>query len=350
MHRLIIATLFLCVLNLDALSATTPPEVWVYYYPWYNRGSWDRHPYPNTPVLGEYKTDDVKVVTQHISWCEQFGIDGLLLSWWGPNSTSDRHIRKGLLKAPNLPQTKFAIFYEPTGQIDHLDGHSDKFFDFSEPKVVGQFTEDVAYLAKTYFEHPRYWKIEGRPVLGIYLARNFRNFSPKNLKGLRTTVGTDVFLIADDIFFDKQDSPDTAAHDKKLFDAHTAYNMLQNSRVRPDDTALTYHRREALPVFERWAQQTTVFPGFFPSYSDFRGNKKLGGSPTDLYHQLVEAAALFEDTRETSPQVILITSFNEWYEGTTIEPSEEYGTEYLQAIQRFKATYSDQSEPRASLK
>ncbi len=79
-------------------------------------------------------------------------------------------------------------------------------------------------------------------------------------------------------------------------------------------------------------------------HHDFRGNKQLRGDFAGFKAQL-EAIQRLPRLSEAPDdrRLIFVTSFNEWWEGTTIEPAEEYGTTYLDVLR--KATDAD-SEPR----
>jgi S-formylglutathione hydrolase FrmB len=73
-----------------------------------------------------------------------------------------------------------------------------------------------------------------------------------------------------------------------------------------------------------------------PTYHDFRGNKTLPGTP-DQFRQMIKTVqslpgeAMSKDVRK----LIFVTSFNEWWEGTTVEPAKEYGHTYLDVIREF---------------
>lgn len=319
-----------------ALSVAKKPTILAYYYPWYIRDDWSRHDYVGTPTLGKYGTDSPQIAEQHISWSAEHGINGLFVSWWGQEHLVASHLKSGLLKATNLDRIKFAMFYESLGILDPEDGTKDGVVDFSEPQVMSALIADFQHLTQEYFDHPQYLKFSGRPVVGLYVSRTFRNFTQEHLERLQQAIGYNVYFIADEIFFGKQASPDTARNRQAQFDAYTAYNMFENAKVRPNDSALTYQAREAFPIFRQWAKHKTFIPSIFPSYQDFRGNKPLFGSPDEFATILDAASSIASPGSASAPQMILLTSFNEWWEGTTIEPTIEYGGDYLDAIQHFK--------------
>lgn len=335
---LILASLCGCATPAPAQDDARPIDVLAYYYPWYDAGDWSRHPYVGTPILGRYGSDDPAVAEQHIAWCNDAAITGLCVSWWGADSQTDRHLRAGLLAADNADDIAFCIFYESL-MLDPLDGERDTAVDFAHPAVMDRLIADLRYLAATYFERDNYYRIDGRPVVGLYLTRVFRGFTAEHAARLREAVGVDLFLIGDEVYFGPQDAPATARHGAGVFDAVSAYNMHTDPRIEDGEPALDYMRRAAWPVFEHWADDPGVWfmPNVMPSYQDFRGHDTLTGDPADFERMLREAAALAANDPAATRTVIFITSFNEWWEGSTIEPAEEYSTGYLDAVARWRS-------------
>ncbi len=337
MRYLVKLLVVLWVLSVTIIPAgAKEPDIAAYYYPWYIKDDWSRHAYVGTPLLGKYGTDSPEIAKQQITWCVDHGIDALFVSWWGADHLTDRHMNLGLLKASNLNKIKFALFYESLGLLDKHDGKRDGIVDFSKPQVMSALISDVRHLAKKYFKHPQYYKISDRPVVCFYVTRTFRGFSKAHMDRLRRSIDVGLYTIADEAFFGKQAAPETSQNKEAIFDAYTAYNMFQNARVQVNDTALTYQRREALPIFRKWGKHTVFIPGIFPSYADFRGHKPLPGNPADFAILLDAVSSISNREKSSTPPLIILTSFNEWWEGTTIEPTKEYGSKYLNVVRHFK--------------
>lgn len=284
-------------------------------------------------MLGTYGTDAPAVAEQHIDWAADARIDGFFISWWGSTHLAAKHLQAGFLQAPNIARIRFALYYECLGLLDDKDGAHDGVVDFAKPAVLEAFIADLQTLDESYFKHPQYITIDGRAVLGLYVTRTFRNFTAAHMRELRNAVKTPMYLIADEAFFGRQSKPASARNSGPLFDAYSAYNMFENALVREGESALSYQAREAFPIFREWAREVPFIPGVFPSYSDFRGHKPLPGTAAE-FATLLDAAASI-GSRPTP--MVLVTSFNEWWEGTTIEPAKEYGDSYLNVIRDFAA-------------
>ena len=312
------------------------PDMIAYYYPWYIKGDWSRHAYVGTPLLGKYGTDSPEVAKQQIRWCVDHAIDALFVSWWGVGHLTDRHMNHCLLKASNLNKIRFALFYESLGLLDKHDGQRDGVVDFSKPLVMYALISDIRHIAKKYFRHPQYYKISDRPVIGFYVTRTFRGFTQAHMDRLRQSIDVGIYAIADEAFFGEQATQKTSQNKGAVFDAYTAYNMFDDSRVQENDTALTYQQREALPIFREWSKHNVFIPGIFPGYADFRGHKTLPGNPADFAILLDAVASIGNLDKSSAPPAICLTSFNEWWEGTTIEPAKEYGSQYLNVVRQFK--------------
>ena len=275
------------------------PMVLAYHYGWYGRPDgaakewlhWDPkaadHASTNTPQLGYYDSADPKIVRQQIAWAQEAGIDGFILSWWTP---WDRKVLAELLKQADAKRFAVSLYLEvaPT------------------PEELHKQLLDVEALAKG---HPSFLRVEGKPVVFLY----GRILYAIGHEGLREALrNTNVFTIGDAL------APLTFS----TLDGAGWYMALDV----PDQ------QREQLVNLQRTARLNdkllvaSVAPGYDDSHirSPGRVDQRLDGQ---FYESMWSAAKLAD--------WVVITSWNEWHEGSDIEPSAEYGKKYLELTRKL---------------
>jgi hypothetical protein len=294
---------------------------------------------PQAPALGRYDSRDPQVAERHIAWCRRYGIDFLALDWWPRRPEQNRAIQDGFLKAGNLGDIKFCVFYETW----ELGARTDEtFFDGG---VIQRFVADGIHLAETFFSHPSYLKVHGRPVLFYYLTRLWRGGYVQAVRELRAEWqkrGFEPFLIGDEVFWwalaARPEGP-RVVWDKPqkeriiLFDALTSYNMYSPDK---DDQAgfgaASTHLDQVARVYESYRKaggRVVVVPNVMPGFND-RGVRPAENHPaihrqwaagqgegSFLARSLDRLGLPFADPKLP---MLMVTSFNEWNEDTQIEP------------------------------
>ncbi|HEX9779882.1 MAG TPA: hypothetical protein VGB20_01560 [bacterium] len=307
----------------ERAPASAAPLVLAFYYPWYGvpgDGSpewvhWDpRLPTfgaAHTPVLGHhrslghYDSRDPLVIRQHLQWAKYAGIDGWIVSWWGPGSFDDRVLRT-MVRAAEEAGVWLAVLIER-----------------QEPATREQLAKDLRYIADRYASSPSYLKLNGEPVVFLY-SRVFT-------QGLTTL---DARLAAEALrkqglpvaLFGESLKPEAA----RLFDGIFTYNPVH---LPPAELRRIYQEAAAVADEAGALFAATVVPGF-----DTRGLaepfgvtiERVGGRS---YRDMWELAL------EMQPDWVLVTSFNEWHEGTEIEPSLQYGDQYLGITREFAEAF-----------
>ncbi len=267
-------------------------------------------------MAGLYRSDDPEVIAEHLAQSRRAGLDFWALSWWGPDSGTDRTIRRAILNHPRADRLRYAVLYESTGRLGGFD----------RPRY-DHLIEDVAYLDKHYFHHPHYLRIDGRPVLFIYLTREyFRERGREELAEVRKQF-KDMYIIGDDVF-----GADYQAEWAKNFDAVTSYDVYGQSmgphkatRRAVDALATNYAhaRRVANSV------GTAFAPAVAPGYNDTAVRPGHPGAARyfvdqpnsqegDLFREMIHRAAL-PNLDDRCGRLLMVTSFNEWYEDSQIE-------------------------------
>jgi hypothetical protein len=148
------------------LDSDLPPipegiKVGAYYYPWhaddfhrddgYLRDLLDpRH----QPTLGEYDDTRPEIIAQHLAWSRQANIRLWVCSWWGAGAREDTTISNVIMKHTDLGDHQIALLYESTGRVKSSENW--------DPKRVGP---DVERMCDVYFDHPNYYKVDGKPVI-----------------------------------------------------------------------------------------------------------------------------------------------------------------------------------------
>jgi hypothetical protein len=312
-----------------------------YYYPWYDGARWSAQAATHTPKLGRYQSSDPNVAAQHIAWARQADLDFFMVSWIAPGRMEDENLKRTLLPEMEKARFHFAVMYEtplalgiPAGQLLDMAKMMP-----SATTAGHALIEHFDYLAAQYFKRDSYLRFEGRPVVMLYVVRDMTNGAPylKLLRERMSRRGFDLYLIADVLYWNdlgKLDWPFLKEH----FQAVTGYNMYDPPRAAGSNfLGLVQAQFEAT---DRVARENglRLIPNAMPGYDDspLRGRARpaLPRSDGSFYRASWDMAAEFFDSRQP---FLLITSFNEWHEGTEIEPSTEHGERYLNLTREHAA-------------
>lgn len=276
-----------------------PPTVLAFYYPWYGNPEgpsrkwfhWnsasERRDSTHTPELGWYDSKDEKTIAQHIDWARQAGIDGFISSWWGPGSFEDEALAS-LVKVCEKKEFKLTIYYEDCRDWKQLRG-------------------DIESLISKYGTSKAWLRVEDRPVFFIYgrVMGKIRDFKPA-FEGLKAA------FIADSL---------DPAH-LSVFDGLHTYNCAG----WVEGYKKTLERAARIGRAQGKIVCATVIPGYDDTVIRKPGLKE-DRRDGKLFEELWQAAA--------GATWVLITSWNEWHEGSEIEPSKEFGRKYLDLCRRL---------------
>ncbi len=290
-------------------------KVLAFYYPWYGTPSgpsgrwvhWNpahaNYDATHTPASGYYDSLDPETVRRHIRQGKAAGIDGFIASWWGLETFEDRAF-KVLLRVAEEESFLVTVYYEIAD-------------------TPAQVIADVSALVARYAASPAFLAIEGRPVVFFYVrvAEKFTIAEWQGIFSALNAAGRGVFGIGD-----RLDPAYLAA-----FDGLHAYNP---AGLTLDETARQYTAASLAARLAGRLFAATVIPGYQEGYPGASGPvvPRDGGATYRAYWDLARASV---------PQWVLITSWNEWHEGSEIEPSEEYGASYLEWTGEEVAAWRD---------
>ena len=342
---------------------TIPPSnitVGVYYYPWHavdfhNGGGYVRRVIGQAPLLGEYDDRSPATIQRHLAWSRQANIRMWISSWWGPGRVEDTTLRDVILNHRDIGDHKIALLYESSNRIQ-----------IRRNVTTRKVADDIRYMAETYFDHPNYYRIDGRPVLFVYVTRKLEEIGVLTevllqMRGVAAEMGHNIYLVGDHAF-------DDAPKENEWFpaflylDAVSNYDMYGSMGGRGG-----YAGNEGVANYFRdqkdWRRQAHLngcafIPGISPGFND-RG-VRLQADHKPLSRKLTaddEFGSLFRAvTREarwlvdmSTSHLMIVNSFNEWHEDTQIEPAvgdttnvpfdhtqgldyEGYGTRYLDIL------------------
>jgi glycoprotein endo-alpha-1,2-mannosidase len=322
----------LALLLLLSLSANVnaDPTVGVYYYPWWGAGegghTFDQtlraHTTPNDqlPAVGdEYSSRDANVISSHIDQSHLGNISMWSMSWWGPNSYENSTIRNNILPHPRADELSYTIHYEAGGRLG----------DHNSPNYTN-LIPDFEYLADNIFNDDNYMKIDGRPVVVMYLSRVYFDDAAGTtaINDLRTAMqnqyGYDPYIIGDHLFNSVAANPSNmdAITDFDVYGQVFGDGVVNQSKI--DQLEQIYASAQTV------ANNAGVdfVPGLAPGYNDKAvrpGHDPAARYfPGEAFGTAMEAMledAVLPHTDVDINDLILVNSFNEWHEDTQIEAS-----------------------------
>jgi hypothetical protein len=359
----VILVVVLVLASIAIISSTKPSKgdvkIGAYYYAWWGmniNNHWVKNNIKGNPFLGDYNSNDSLTADRHILWAIQHGISFFAVSWIGEGSwhvngdfaVINQNLQSGLLQAPHMQDFNFCLLYETKLVLDN------DLFDYNKSLTHKTFTdvfnEDMVYAAQHYFNNSRYLHVDGDPVLFLYnvpyLYENAQdqNFTlnPKlrdihqllnSVRQKLASMGENLYIIGD---MNGGPSPQNVnATWLYSMNATTSYffDPGKNGTTGWDEVledARTYYPQWQLAMNSKGiAFVPNVYPGFNNT------NNTGVTSPTVLPRNVTAFKDMLEtglEYADSSLGIVMITSWNEWMEGTMIEPSMQEGELYLLAI------------------
>jgi len=317
-------------------AAGLPHQILAFYYGWYGNPEvsgrwvhWDGVNRPNEriknsahyPAWGAYDSHDPALLDRQASAARAAGITGFIASWWGQHGFEDQGITP-LLAAAGKHGLTVSAYYEK------LEGND-------SAARIKSAVADLDYLLKRYAADKAWLRADGKPVVFIY-GRALKALSPPEwqqaIAELRRDNPGGVALIADTL--------DPAY--VSVFDGGSVYNFTgQTQHKTPPEIRTLAHT--AFPKAVAAAglgkiSSLTVIPG----YDDRETDRPPPRPITDRWGGETYRV-LWQEAIAANPNWVLITSWNEWHEGSEIEPSVEYGSMLLDETANFVRQFVAQS-------
>mgnify|MGYP001552049812 CR=1 FL=1 len=265
------------------------------------------------PLIGPYDSGDPTVLEYHLLLMKLSGIDGVIVDWYGLSDLFDYPFlhknTQTLVELANKLGLKYAICYEDQ-TIPRLI-ESKKLT--AEERVL-HARRELDWLRKNWFKGPGYVKVQGKPLL---LSFGF--------DGLTNAEWAEVL----------KGSPDAQIYVSE----HNKRSAAQGSF----DWPIPNEYPASLDRFDkqRVGQSISIpvaFPRFHDIYAEGKAQPTLGRIPDD--NGRTWTANLQRALKSNAP-IIQLATWNDWGEGTGIEPTQEFGYRDLEAVQRLIGVKAD---------
>jgi len=266
---------------------------------------------PHYPLDGPYDSCDPVVINRQLEELQFAGIDGSILSWWGLGDYSDQALTAILEQAAGT-NYGVTIYYEtPMVARRREEGQS----------VADRIYADLNALLVTHSAKPNWITVHGRPVVVLYVVGTYEIAVWEEVKDRLRADGFDPFFLGDT--FD----PDYLA----VMDGLHTYNPI-GITMRGDALDEPYARACQACHAQGKLFAATAVPGYDDRKIRTPGVLVARGDGSYFRETWRAAAASGADW-------VLITSYNEWHEGSEIEPSREYGKDYLFLTRQLAAGF-----------
>ncbi len=327
-------------------------KVGVYYFPGWTSGQvgnaytepWDKiRPFPDRePMLGWYRDDDPKVLERQLSWMGGNGIDFVVFGWlWGRNGEPYlEHSVRAYLRAEQKHGVQFSVLWA---------NHTNYIFSRQ------QFERLFSYWVSEFFLRPGYLRIDGKPAIFIFSA----DVLNKNA-GAIGLQSAELLGIADRIarraglpgiaFIGGVGANQGGGFDyssRSGYHAWSAYNM-HGPATRPYDSLgrRMSHSYAELDFAYRdhwsWMMEKAELPYIVPVTSGW-DKRPWGGSkdpahddsrstPGEFAVHLRAARQVLADRPDRTKNMAVICCWNEFGEGSFIEPTKAGGFKMLEQV------------------
>jgi hypothetical protein len=289
-------------------------RVAAFYYPWYRTpedgGGWDGWNFDDEfeppadiasdyyPLLGPYSSFDPEVVAQHFAWLREADVGVAISSWWGRNDYRDDVVPLLLVMGERYG-IKIAFHIEPY-----------------PGRTAERVVEDVRYLYERYGDSPAFLRTDAST-----------RWTGDGSKGVFFLWAAESTIFTDSVEPDYWREAMDAIHGLPESGVVIANTLLGSWIEASHFDGLYNYATQRLEETRGFAWAAAIPPGawYVPSVLPGFSANRIGGDPS---YQLDRLDGATYDTQWEAalgiglePELVTITSFNEWPEGSQLEPA-----------------------------
>ena len=234
-------------------------------------------------MLGNYSSIDDALIDAQLRLIAKAHLTAMISSWWGQGEHSDTsfaHILGRSERAGSPYQAlRWSLYYEQESQGD---------------PSVGQIASDLNYLKTQYFGQPGFLRVNGKPVIFVYADGGDNCGMVDRWNQAKAQVSGGVYVVL------------------KVFSG------FANCTNQPD----SWHQYSPAVAYSlQGSYSASVSPGFWMIGQSIRLGRDLNTFTSNV-RNMVASHANWQ----------LVTTWNEWGEGTAVEPAMEFGGGYVDAL------------------
>jgi len=353
-----LAAFLVFILAAPAATGAAAKSLMVYYMPWYSAkpysGGWGWHwtmDHFNPelvsasgerqiaswyyPLIGPYDSSDPAVLEYHVLLMKLAGVDGVIVDWYGSANFLDYGINNQaamkLFQFTRKAGMTFALCYEDQ-TIQHMI--DDNYLPASGAIVQAQ--QEMLYLQTNFFCDASYLRLSGQPVL--------LNFGPQHFMANSNWV--DIFSV-----LASTNQPAFFTEDNRLPVGTGAFSWPPMWMSQAPGTGGVLSGAALKGYLADFDQKAGAWPAFissaFPRFHDIyqrSGVRNYWGYLGDRHGETLRET--LNRGLTNSSAIVQIVTWNDFGEGSMVEPTQEYGYRDLGIVQDFRRQYLEQDFPR----
>ena len=294
-------------------------DIGAFFYPWYGKSrhwtdgghnppvTWASNYLPNlfnseyANLISDklYSSNDTNIIKKQIQLMNDIGIEFGIVSWWGQNSYEDKVFNKIIndvhptIEGNEYNEFRWTILYEDEG--------------FGDPTIT-EIVNDLNFINQNYASSPYYLHVNGKPVIFVYNAAHTGSNPLGDLERWKEAKAQITFYV---VF--KVDPLSLGANPK---DMDSWYQYAPASKY--------FEKQKTFSAF--------VSPGFWKYHESIR----LPAA------SLTEFENAVSKLKQAQVRWKLVETWNEWGEGTGIEPAQQIIHDDMEGFKLIPNQHSSQ--------
>lgn len=260
------------------------------------------------PLIGPYDSSDPAILEYHLLLMKLAGIDGVIVDWYGRTAHFDyaelHRNSAALLEMAARFEMRFAVCYEDQ-TIPQLVAAQK----ITAEQRVQHATQELDWLQKNWFSHPAYLRYENKPV---WLSFGTDGLNAEEWQQVLATEHAPWIYLSE--------------HQKRAA-AQGAFDWPIPQRGLESVTEFTT-RSAPWPV-----AMPVAFPRFHDIYREAEVHQSWGRIADNDGKTF---ATTLRQALQSDAPFVQIATWNDWGEGTQIEPSVEFGYRDLEVVQHLR--------------